>query len=209
MAFFCAPLAGRLGTIGAIPPRSVTRSPLVELLTSEAERALQLFTTGPSTVRTSRVSPGDFFRWLALQSGGPVHCGRSGIRRFIRYQNFPEPSRTVAMQMMRQHGFKAETTHQRLGPFHRRRGQPPPAWWPRLAMVNPAELLQVSYASQLRLFLVDPPPPNRIVTCKRDVLRRGRTGSCRSCSPKQARAAIAYEPMSHHMTEFALARCAS
>ncbi|HYL06446.1 MAG TPA: SAM-dependent methyltransferase, partial [Thermoanaerobaculia bacterium] len=73
---------------------------------------------------------------------------------FIRYQTFPEPHRGLAMTIMAQLGLRPNRLTNIWVPFVaaaaaslRRAG--------RLALVLPAELLQVSYASQLRSFLAD------------------------------------------------------
>lgn len=92
----------------------------------------------------------DFFAW-AME---PVAAGRKfdavvGNPPFIRYQDFPEPQRDLAFELMRRLGFSPTRLSN--------------AWLPflavacslvadggRLAMVIPAELFQVNYASELR-----------------------------------------------------------
>ena len=71
---------------------------------------------------------------------------------FIRYQDFPEAHRRVAFDLMKQAGFKPNRLTNIWVPFlvisaHllKKNG--------RLAMVIPAELLQVNYAAETRLFL--------------------------------------------------------
>jgi len=160
---FLRAAANRLGAIGCDPSELGQRITAVELLPSEAERALQLFTTALPQTEPPRVAPGDFFRWLLFNPEARFTVAL-GNPPFIRYQNFPEPSRTVAMQMMRQHGLKPNKLTNVWVPFivaAVSRLQP----GGRLGMVIPAELLQVSYASQLRLFLVDRFHRIEIVTC--------------------------------------------
>jgi adenine-specific DNA-methyltransferase len=85
---------------------------------------------------------------------------------FIRYQNFPEASRTIAFEMMQQVGLHPTRLLN--------------AWLPflivstlllkdggRLAMVIPAELFQVNYAAETRQFLSDFYNQITIVTFKK------------------------------------------
>lgn len=95
----------------------------------------------------------DFFAWLEKHRTACFDCV-VGNPPFIRYQNFPEPSRSRAMQLLEQEGLRANKLTNIWGPFVvggvsclKARG--------RLAMVLPAELLQVSYAAQLRGYLTD------------------------------------------------------
>ncbi|MCX6382070.1 MAG: class I SAM-dependent methyltransferase [Armatimonadetes bacterium] len=71
---------------------------------------------------------------------------------FIRYQNFPETQRTIACELMRGAGLHPNRLTNSWVPFLiastlllKDSG--------RLAMVIPAELFQVSYAAEIRLFL--------------------------------------------------------
>lgn len=101
----------------------------------------------------AKVVSGDFFEWLdrAERHSFDVVLGNPP---FIRYQSFPEPSRTRAMQFMHRQGLRANRLTNIWVPFVvgatrlLREGG-------RLAMVLPAELLQVSYAAQLRQYLAD------------------------------------------------------
>src|SRR5690606_21308893 len=69
-------------------------------------------------------------------------------------QNFPEPARSLAMELMKSRGLRPNRLTNMWGQFVvagialLRPGG-------RLAMVVPAELLQVTYAAQLRQHLVD------------------------------------------------------
>jgi len=95
----------------------------------------------------------DFFEWLddsEPQSFDVV----LGNPPFIRFQNFPEPSRTAAMDFMKSVGLRPNRLTNIWVPFvvasiHLLK----PGG--RLAMVLPAELLQVTYAGQLRELLAD------------------------------------------------------
>ena len=119
----------------------------VELIPQEVEKARQ------RSAGLAEVVAGDFFAWLerADPAGFDVVLGNPP---FIRYQNFPEPSRTRAMRFMEAQGLRPNRLTNTWVPFVvaatalLRQGG-------RLAMVLPAELLQVTYAAQLRQYLAD------------------------------------------------------
>ena len=160
---FLRAAASRFLAVGCNPGDVGQRIKAVELLASEAHRASQLFQNAAPWATPPPIAPIDFFRWL-LFNPDLRFTTALGNPPFIRYQNFPEPSRTLAMQMMRQYGLKPNKLTNVWVPFivaATSRLQP----GGRLAMVVPAELLQVSYASQLRLFLVDRFQRIEIVTC--------------------------------------------
>jgi adenine-specific DNA methylase len=160
---FVRAAANRLSAIACDHGEIASRISAVELVPSEANRAVQLFTSAMPEVTPPQISTGDFFRWLLFNPEIRFTVAL-GNPPFIRYQNFPEPSRTLAMQMMRQQGLKPNRLTNIWVPFlvaatsRLRPGG-------RLAMVVPAELLQVSYASQLRLFLIDRFRRIEIVAC--------------------------------------------
>ena len=118
----------------------------IELNSGEADKARGI---APKFID---VITSDFFQWHSSQTRQfDVVVGNPP---FIRYQNFPEPSRTMAMKLMQDFGFRPNRLTNIWVPFVvasvsllRENG--------RLAMVLPAELLQVTYAAQLRQFLVD------------------------------------------------------
>ncbi|HWQ93041.1 MAG TPA: class I SAM-dependent methyltransferase [Clostridia bacterium] len=150
---FLRAAAHRLSAVGCDHTNIGRRMAAVELVTQEASRAIQHFTAALPYATPPQISIGDFFRWLLFNPQARFSVAL-GNPPFIRYQNFPEPSRTLAMQMMRQQGLKPNKLTNVWVPFivaATSRLQP----GGRLAMVVPAELLQVSYASQLRLFLTD------------------------------------------------------
>jgi adenine-specific DNA-methyltransferase len=103
---------------------------------------------GDSIVETS-----DFFSWLSEQSNFSFDA-IIGNPPFIRYQSFPEPHRSRAMALMVEQGLKPNKLTNIWVPFvvaavsALREGG-------RLALVLPAEILQVTYAAQLRSFLTD------------------------------------------------------
>jgi len=120
----------------------------IELLEEEAARAR----TRASDV--TRVVTGDFFEWLDAKAKSDQFDVVLGNPPFIRYQNFPEPSRSLAMEFLKEQGLRANRLTNIWVPFIvgamsvLRKGG-------RLAMVVPAELLQVTYAGQLRQRLAD------------------------------------------------------
>ena len=99
------------------------------------------------------VETGDFFAWWK-QTEQPSFDAVIGNPPFIRYQSFPEPHRGRAMGIMKLLGLAPNRLTNIWVPFvaaataSLRHGG-------RLALVLPAELLQVSYAAQLRSFLTD------------------------------------------------------
>ncbi len=119
----------------------------IELIPAEADTARR------RGAGLTQVVAGDFFLWLdsANLASYDVVLGNPP---FIRYQNFPEPSRTRAMRFMAAQGLIPNRLTNIWVPFViagaalLRHGG-------RLAMVLPAELLQVSYAAQLRQYLAD------------------------------------------------------
>ncbi|HEX6554891.1 MAG TPA: class I SAM-dependent methyltransferase [Ktedonobacteraceae bacterium] len=100
-----------------------------------------------------RIDIGDFFsycqRYLAKDT---LFDAIIGNPPFIRYQNFPENHREIAFYLMQRAGLRPNRLTNAWVPFLvaatlvlNKAG--------RLAMVIPAELLQVNYAAELRLFL--------------------------------------------------------
>lgn len=120
----------------------------VELLEEEAAKART------RAAGLARVVTGDFFEWLETNSDSGQFDVALGNPPFIRYQNFPEPSRSLAMEFLQKQGLRANRLTNVWVPFVvgamslLRKGG-------RLAMVIPAELLQVTYAGQLRQRLAD------------------------------------------------------
>ena len=151
---FLSAALDRFAALGACSPvRQSKNLTGVEIVPEEAEVARQRLHSrfGPGV--SDIVQTGDFFdSWQ--RSKKRAFDAVIGNPPFIRYQNFPEPYRSRAMNIMTELGLKpnrltniwvpfvvAATASLRVG------GQ--------LALVLPAELLQVSYAAQLRSFLTD------------------------------------------------------
>jgi adenine-specific DNA methylase len=135
----------------------------VELHGGEAARAQELFLESFPAKTPPNVETADLFQWL-LRNPDARFDVVVGNPPFVRYQNFPEPSRSLAMAMMEQQGLRPNKLTNTWVPFvvaASMRVRP----GGRLAMVVPAELLQVSYAGQLRMFLADQFRRIEIVAC--------------------------------------------
>lgn len=135
----------------------------IEIIGTEAEKAKNNLTTLIGSSGMNCIHPADFFEWLE-SSDHKCFDSVVGNPPFIRYQSFPERSRDRAMAMMARQGLTPNRLTNIWVPFvvaacsSLRPGG-------RLAMVLPAELLQVTYASQLRSFLVDRFARIDIVAC--------------------------------------------
>lgn len=134
----------------------------VELVEDEADKARARVVDLLDEERMD-VRDADFFAWR--ESVPPRSFDAVlGNPPFIRYQNFPEPSRALAMEFMQSQGLRPNRLTNIWVPFVvagvdlLRAGG-------RLAMVIPAELLQVTYAGQLRAFLARSFQRINIVTC--------------------------------------------
>lgn len=113
----------------------------------------------------ARVLTTDFFEWFTPAERGSWD-GVAGNPPFIRFQHWTEPTRSAAFDVMRDVGLRPTKLTNAWVPFvvasalALRVGG-------RLGLVVPAELLQVSYASELRAFLVDEFSELAVVTFKR------------------------------------------
>lgn len=150
---FLEAAAKRLLQLGAQSMTIAMNLKGVEIISAEAERAQARLTALLGKTAAKVVETTDFFIWL-LKSDYPVFDSVIGNPPFIRYQKFPEPHRSLAMALMAAKGLSPNRLTNIWVPFvvaavsSLRQGG-------RLALVLPAELLQVSYASQLRSFLTD------------------------------------------------------
>jgi adenine-specific DNA-methyltransferase len=139
----------RLVDCGTPPKEALNLIHGVELDEDEAqEAALRFKNVGAATIHV-----GDFFSYceehLANKRLFDVVIGNPP---FIRYQNFPEQHREIAFRLMNKAGLHPNRLTNAWVPFlvaatlllnpHG-----------RLAMIIPAELLQVNYAAELRQFL--------------------------------------------------------
>ena len=124
----------------------------IEIVEGEATKARQRLESRYGSQAGAAVKTGDFFTWWKrTEERFDVVVGNPP---FIRYQTFPEPHRSQAMEIMELLDLRPNRLTNIWVPFvaaasaSLRPGG-------RLAMVLPAELLQVSYAGQLRSFLTD------------------------------------------------------
>ena len=134
----------------------------VEFATKEAEKAFTRIKTFGACLNKCVIKD-DFFHWAQINPQKHFDCV-IGNPPFIRYQNFPSSSRDTAMSLMSSLGLKPNKLTNIWVPFVaistsmlRLNG--------RLALVLPAELLQVTYAAQLRTFLANNFKAIRIYTC--------------------------------------------
>jgi len=145
--------ARRLLALKAARPKVGKQIQGVELSSIEAHAARGRIASLLGKVCPEVVQVDDFFGWWSKAqhdvSGYDVVIGNPP---FIRYQAFPEPARSRAMDLMAQAGLKANKLTNMWVPFVVASIE---ALKPggRLALVIPAELLQVTYAGQLRRFL--------------------------------------------------------
>lgn len=146
---------------GASPDRVAHQIYGIELDPNEAEKAHSTLADLGLPEEEINVSAGDFFQYRRKLGGEDLFSGDLSARQFdgvignppfIRYQNFPEESRTLAFRQMNRAGLNPNG-HTNM-------------WVPflvlsclllgeggRLGMVVPAELFQVKYAAETRKFL--------------------------------------------------------
>jgi adenine-specific DNA methylase len=111
------------------------------------------------------VETADFFEWFDHDQRG-AWDGLAGNPPFIRFQHWTEPTRGLAFELMRSVGLRPTKLTNAWVPFvvasalALRDGG-------RLGLVVPAEVMQVSYAAELRAFLVDEFAELTVVTFKR------------------------------------------
>lgn len=124
----------------------------IELDPQEAQKASER-THKPNGLPLAQIDVGDFFTYCQTYLFEDRQFDAIiGNPPFIRYQNFPEHQRTMAFYLMQQAGLHPSRLTNSWVPFLvaatlllKKTG--------RLAMVIPAELLQVNYAAELRYFL--------------------------------------------------------
>lgn len=153
----------RFSELGTRAPAIARQLTGVEIVTAEAEKARARLLDALALRASGVVNNSDFFSWWQATEQ-PVFDAVIGNPPFIRYQTFPEPHRSLAMALMVEQGLKPNRLTNIWVPFvvaavaSLRLGG-------RLALVLPAELLQVTYASQLRAFLTDRFERIDIVAC--------------------------------------------
>ena len=143
----------RLGELGTKGTARADRLFGVEILADEADKARKRLEGHLGFRAADAVETIDFFAWWK-RPDRPLFDAVVGNPPFIRYQSFPEPYRSRAMAIMIEQGLSPNRLTNIWVPFvvataaSLRSGG-------RLALVLPAELLQVSYAAQLRSFLTN------------------------------------------------------
>jgi adenine-specific DNA methylase len=132
----------------------------VELYTDDAHKAA---IRGGSR---ATVINGDFFAWFRDTRPEGMFTAVVGNPPFIRYQDFPEEHRQTAFALMQQQGLHPSRLTNAWLPFVTLATQ---ALRPggRLALVLPAELLQVTYAAELREYLTRKYSHLTVVTFRR------------------------------------------
>lgn len=153
----------RFAALGTRSPSIARQLTGIEIIAAEADKARGRLAGALKQRATDVVTTSDFFSWLQSQDQ-PTFDAVIGNPPFIRYQTFPEPHRSLAMSLMAEQGLSPNRLTNIWVPFvvaaaaSLRPGG-------RLALVLPAEILQVTYASQLRSFLTDRFERIDIVAC--------------------------------------------
>jgi adenine-specific DNA methylase len=151
---FLAAAADRLGELGAGAAAIAGQLAGVEIVAAEATAARERLRGRlghQSAAAAAAVATGDFFDWWS-RPGRPRFDAAVGNPPFIRYQTFPEPHRGRAMAILARLGLKPNRLTNVWVPFVVAAAAALVEGG-RLALVLPAELLQVTYAAQLRTFL--------------------------------------------------------
>lgn len=153
----------RFAEMGARSPTIANHLIGIEIIATEAVRARVKMKGLLGSRAGDVVETADFFGWFQQNKQLPFDVV-IGNPPFIRYQTFPEPHRSRAMAIMTEQGLSPNRLTNIWVPFvvaavaSLRPGG-------RLALVLPAELLQVTYAAQLRSFLTDRFARIDIVAC--------------------------------------------
>ncbi|OWP83930.1 SAM-dependent methyltransferase [Flavobacterium davisii] len=122
----------------------------VELLEIEAEKSKTR--AAKYGLNSDTITNDDFFNFILKKNGNACYDVVIGNPPFIRYQNFPEEHRDLAIKMMQKMELRPNKLTNIWVPFLvisasklRSNG--------KLGMVIPAELFQVKYAAETRVFL--------------------------------------------------------
>jgi adenine-specific DNA-methyltransferase len=122
----------------------------VEIIEGEAEKSKER--AAKFGLNSSTIVHSDFFNYISNANGEAYFDVVIGNPPFIRYQNFPEAHREIAFKMMEEMDLHPNKLTNIWVPFLvisasklNRFG--------KLAMVIPAELFQVKYAAETRVFL--------------------------------------------------------
>lgn len=145
--------AKRLALLGACTDAIALQMTGVEIIAAEAEQARARLQDALEQRAADVVNCSDFFHWRQTTDQKAVDVV-IGNPPFIRYQSFPEPHRSLALALMAEQGLSPNRLTNIWVPFVVA-AVTSLCVGGRLALVLPAELLQVTYASQLRSFLTD------------------------------------------------------
>ncbi len=138
--------------LGVSPRRLQGQLNGIELIKEEAEKAKAR--AARYGLNSTTIVKSDFFNYIAGANGNSHYDVVVGNPPFIRYQNFPEAHREKAFEMMRQIGLEPNRLTNIWVPFLvvsasiLNKGG-------KLGMVIPAELFQVKYAADTRVFLAN------------------------------------------------------
>lgn len=155
--------ARQLQELGATSKSILQQIKAVEINEVEAGKVSKRLASVLHRPVNGTVQQGDFFECWSKLKEQKVDCV-IGNPPFIRYQSFPENSRDLAMSIMVDSGLKPNRLTNIWVPFVVAAMECLKSGG-RLAMVLPAELLQVNYAAQLRSFLSDRFEKIDIVAC--------------------------------------------
>ena len=160
---FLEAAAARFTHLGVPGPDIADRLTGIEIIPAEANRATDRLRPTLGARAKDVVIKSDFFGWWQ-DTVQPNFDAVIGNPPFIRYQSFPEPHRARAMAMMGEQGLSPNRLTNIWVPFVvAATASLKPGG--RMALVLPAELLQVTYAAQLRSFLTDRFTRIDIVAC--------------------------------------------
>ena len=143
----------RFQALGASAAQIATNLKGVEIIAAEAKSARDRLKPLLGKAAQGVVQNSDFFGWWQ-GTDQPAYDAIIGNPPFIRYQSFPEPHRTRAMAIMGEQGLSPNKLTNIWVPFVVAATASLKVGG-RLALVLPAEILQVTYAAQLRSFLTD------------------------------------------------------
>jgi len=122
----------------------------IELIEEEAEKSKER--TSKYGLNSTTILNTDFFNFISNANGEAHFDVVVGNPPFIRYQNFPEEHRSLAFQLMQEMNLNPNKLTNIWVPFlvvSANKLNPNG----KLAMVIPAELFQVKYAAETRIFL--------------------------------------------------------
>lgn len=152
-----------LKNLGATNAEAKNQVTGIEVNYDESRKSEALVQQLTQSKKSASIINDDFFKYFSLNQGKKFDC-ILGNPPFIRYQSFPSDSRDLAMEIMRSSGLKPNKLTNIWVPFVvaatellKSKG--------KLAMVLPAEILQVNYAAQLRAYLTDRFESIDIIAC--------------------------------------------